>query len=359
MPDLLGLPEVQTLRESAFVGLIVIIGALLLVTIAFSTYAIFLRAAHHSREARWAHLTEQWREPVLSAVADPDTIPAVHDTVGDKQGLHFVRFVLEYARRVRGEEKRTLRELVRPYLGEIAERAGSRSIEVRARAIQTLGTLGLPQHADKVIAALDDPSPLVAMVAARALSREETPQYADAVLARLGRFEGWNRRFLAAMLAAIGPEVSEALRRGLADGDAQPWGRAVQADALHMQGDFLAGDVAAEVLGSTEDHELLTSALRLLADVGRTAHMPAVRAHCASPDVVIRAQALRALGTLGGADEIPRLLGAMDDPSPWAALYAARGVRDAGGREVLTEVAASDHPRALLAGQVLSEDVDQ
>jgi hypothetical protein len=46
----------------------------------------------------------------------------------------------------------------------------------------------------------------------------------------------------------------------------------------------------------------------------------------------------------------------MDDPSPWATLHAARGVRAAGGRRILEEIAASDHPHAALAGQVLFEE---
>jgi hypothetical protein len=48
----------------------------------------------------------------------------------------------------------------------------------------------------------------------------------------------------------------------------------------------------------------------------------------------------------------------MNDASPWVALHAARGVREAGGERVLGELAASDHAHARLAGQVLYQEDD-
>jgi HEAT repeat protein len=158
------------------------------------------------------------------------------------------------------------------------------------------------------------------------------------------------------MLAAMGPDVSEVLRDGLADVSNAPRTRAVMAEALRIQGDFLAGDVAAAVVRTSEDRDLLASALRLLASVGRPEHSEVVRPLCDAEDPVVRAQALRALGPLGDDQDVASLLEAMDDPEPWPALYAARGARDAGGREALARLVASGHPRAALAEQVLSEE---
>jgi hypothetical protein len=194
------------------------------------------------------------------------------------------------------------------------------------------------------------------MVAARALAREETPQYADAVLSRLERFTGWNRLFLASMLAQMGPEVSASLRAGLADASASPAKRAVMAEALRLEGDFASGDVAAEVVKATQDRELLASVLRLLAAVGRPEHAELVRPFCESPDPVVRAQALQALGSLGDDEDVPLLVGAMVDAEPWPALYAARGARDAGGREALRRLIAEGDRGSALAQQVLAEE---
>jgi hypothetical protein len=146
------------------------------------------------------------------------------------------------------------------------------------------------------------------MVAARYLARREFPEFAPAVLKRLHRFEGWNRRFLASMLAEMGPEASPTLREKLADQNEPAWLRAVHAEALGMQLDLLAGDVAVEVLGTAEDRDLIVANLHLLAAVGRPDHLPVIRERCAVSDVVIRAQALHALGLLGDTEDVPLLL---------------------------------------------------
>ena len=66
-------------------------------------------------------------------------------------------------------------------------------------------------------------------------------------------------------------------------------------------------------------------------------------------------QALRALGSIGGEAEIPLLVEAMRDPSPWAALNATEGLLAAGGARVLTQIATSGDGVGMLARQVLAE----
>lgn len=343
-------------REGVFSALLVIVGVLFILTLAFSAYAVTLRLRHRARERRRARYVEKWKDRLLLALADDDEATALQRSLLEREHLPFVGFAVQYARRMRGEGRERLGRLVRPFLGRVAERAESPRVEIRARAIQTLGMLGLPDHAQRVMAALDDPSDLVAMVAARALARQESPEYARAVLARLHRFNGWNQRFLASMLASMGPEVGAALRAGLADARRDPRSRAVLADALQIQDDLAAGDVAAHTLTTTTDRELLIASLRLLQDVGRPEHAGAVRAHARSQDPVIRAQALRALGAVGDASDIPQLVESMQDTSPWAALGAAEGVLAAGGADVLAEIASSGDRVGVLARQVLAGD---
>ena len=356
MPDLLTLAGTRSGPESALLVLSAVVLALFVVTLTFSGYTVLLRARHDRRNRLWARLSARWEEPVLAAIMDPDAVDAARAAVPEKYGLFFVQYVLEYTRRLRGEERRTLRRLAEPYLPLIAERVDHRRSEVRTRAIQTLGTLGLPQYADEVLAGLEDPSPLVSMVAARSLARRDYPEYSAVVLKHLDKFEGWNHRFLASMLATIGPDVSDTLRSGLADEATPAWLRAVHAEALRMQLDPASGDVAAEVLRAAGDRELIAACLRLLATVGRPEHLELIRGFCSATDPIVRAQALHARGELGSEEEIPALLGAMDDPSPWVALHAARGVREAGGERWLRRLADSERGHARLAGQVLDEE---
>jgi HEAT repeat protein len=343
-------------RDSMMAVLLGVVAVLLVVTVGFSGYAVALRLRSEARDRRRAGYVLKWQDRLLMALADEDEATALRQGIESDDRLHFVGFAVQYARRLRGDGRDVLAGLVGPFLDPIVARADSPSVEVRARAIQTLGMLGLPAHAPRVMAALDDPSTLVAMVAARSLALEESPEYAEAVLARLHRFGGWNRRFLASMLAAMGPGVSPSLRSGLADPHAEPRSRAVLAEALQIQGDLAAGDIAAEVLRTATDLELLASTLRLLQEVGRPEHAEAVRAHIASPDETVRAQALHALGAVGGESDIPQLVGSMRDPSPWAALSAARGVLAAGGGSVLNEMATSADTGGVLARQVLAGD---
>lgn len=359
MTELLRFLEAAELREATLALLLAVIVMLFLATLGFSAAAVVLRHRNRARDAEAERLRERWRDPVLSAVAEPERVGEIQALVGEDDRLPFVEFILSYTQRVRGEERETLKALARPFMDVVVKRADAGLTEMRAWAVQTLGLLGLPRHEDRVLRALDDPSPLVAMVAARSLARPETPQYAGEILARLDRFDGWSRRFLASMLARMGSEVADALRQRYADESAEPWTRAVCADALEMEGDLQAGDIAARILRhGTESRELAASSLKLLDEVGRPEHADAVRPLCRASDDVIRGLALRAMGTLGGPDDIPALLKAMGDPQPWPALYAARAVRAAGGRAALAEVAETGGAVAVLAKQVLGEEVE-
>lgn len=343
--------------DSALLLLSVIVLAVLVLAILFSLYAIVLRVGHSRRERLQATLQERWEGPVLTALAEPDRVPDVHALVPRAHRLYFVQFVLDYARRVRGAERRTLSRLVEPFLDEIAEKTKHPRAEVRTRAVQTLGTLGLPKYAKEVLAGLEDPSPLVSMISARYLARPEFPEYGPALMEHLERFEGWNRFFLASMLAAMGPEVSHVLREGLVDETQPAWLRAVHAEALRMQVDARAADPAVAVLSRGVVHrDLAASLLRLLATVGRPQHLEVVRPLCGVQDEVIRAEAFHALGMLGDERELPLLLDGMADESPWAALHAARGAREAGGGAQLRKIADEGGDRARLVGQVLAEE---
>lgn len=355
MPDSL-LPESATVGQTGLLLLIAVVALLFVGTVVLSAYALVKRSAHVRTEKERKRLSERWLGPMLGAIADPERIAAVQALVAEEEQIQFLNFVIEYTRRVRGREKDVLRRLARPFLPAIIERMNARGTELRAWAVQVLGTLGLPEYEDEVIAALDDPSPLVAMIAARALSRSDTPQYAPAVLSHVDRFDGWSKRFLASMLASMGSSVTEELRATLADDSVVPRTRAVMAEALLIEGDFLAGDVAAEVVRTSRNTELVASCLRLLAAVGRPDHAGVVRPLCDAADPIIRAQALRALGPLGDTEDVPLLMEAMDDKDPWPALYAARGARDAGGRAALATLATSGSERARLADQVLHEE---
>jgi len=331
----------------------VVIVGLTALSATFAVVAVGFRIANTRKAHRWRGLEQRWEPALLEVIAGDAPADSLAPLVGPRDRRYFVAFLLRLRRRLRGSERDAVVAVARPYLDAIAEQLGSRSAEVRARAVQTLSLLGADIYGVELRRALEDPSPLVTMVAARGLARGQNPEHAAAILLHLEHFDEWNPRFLAAMLASMGPNAAAPLCDTLADPSRPVSVRAVAADALRALHDLPAADVAAAVLGASTDRELVAACLRLLAALGRPAHLPRILPLLTSDDPVVRGAAVRALATLGSAAERELLRAGLDDPSPWVARAAADGLMESGGADVLLALAATDHPRAVLAWQVL------
>ncbi|HEU4569342.1 MAG TPA: HEAT repeat domain-containing protein [Gemmatimonadales bacterium] len=316
---------------------------------------VLVRVRHARTAARWAAVEEAW-EPRLLAVLTGD-VPAATllEALTPAERPYFVDFLGRFARRVTGPERDRLLEVARPLLPEI--RAGLRAPlpSRRARSADLLGVLGPAGELADLRAALEDSSPLVAMVAARALARLGGEDHARLLVAHLHRFAPWRPSHLAAMLAAVGPEAARPLRVALEDLSLPSRARAVVADALALLNDAESGDAAVTALRTTDDPELRAAALRLLARVGHAEHLPAVREMAAAPEEAVRLAAVRALGALGAGPEVPLLAAALRDPSRWVAEQAARALAAGPGRTALLAAAGRGGPVALLAREALLE----
>jgi HEAT repeat protein len=284
-------------------------------------------------------------------LAPPERLWAL---VSPPNRLRFVNYLLRFAKRVSGSERRIVDELAAPYLDLLLHQLSRRTPERRARAVQTLSTLGSRRYADAILKALDDPSPLVAMVAARSLARTGTPEYAAGILSRMHRFDQWRPSFLASMLATMGPAVAPALRTALADPTYAPTVRAVAADALRELNDHVSADAAARVLEEATDRNLIAATLNLMAHVGRTEHLPAIRRHASSQEPIVRARAIAALGHVGAAEDLPFIVGAFHDDSAWVVLRAGEALIEAGATDKLEALARMETPGARMAQQLLA-----
>ncbi len=355
MADVPGLAQNPDLL---FRFLILIISALTVTVLAFAAMTVIIRWRNERKAAVWGRLERKWDPLVLDVIVGALAPERLWHRVNRGEEVHFLSYLLRYARRVTGQERDVINELARPYLGHILPQSQDRSAERRARAVQTVGELGLPDHTDSIIAALDDRSHLVAMIAASALAVHPSEDSEAAVIAHLDRFTGWRPAYLAAVLAAPGASVAPLLRESLADRSRSPAVRRIAAIALTFLRDPEAADPAYAIATEETDRDLRASALRLLALVGRPEHLPGIRDLAGSSDAVLRGAACGVLGTLGTAEDQAMLEQAtLEDPSSWVALQAARALLAAHGREVLVQLAASDLERAPLAIQVLSEEV--
>jgi hypothetical protein len=316
--------------------------------------ALLLRRHNDRKAARWNRLEERWLETSLGVVAGTEDRETVWALVPAEDRVRFINFLLRFARRLVGPERRVVDDLAAPYLDLLLPQLRLRQAERRARAVQTLSTLGHRRYAKQLEAALDDPSPLVAMVAARSLARRESPDFAFAILQRMDRFSHWRASFLSSMLAAVGPAVAPTLRQALGDPNFLPRVRAVAADALRELNDYPSADVAAEVLIDAQDRDLIVASLGLLAHMGQSTHLQAIRRYLTAPEPIVRARAVSALGNVGAEADRSALTAALEDPSPWVALRAAEALRDARAVPAISALDQSHHPRPELIRQLLT-----
>ncbi len=344
--------------DGVFRFLILVISVLALTVLALAVMTMVFRWRNERKAVVWGRLESKWDPLVLDVIAGALAPERLWHVVNRGEEVFFLSYLLRYARRITGRERAVIEELARPYLGYILAQRHDRSAERRALAVQTVGELGLPDHSDSIIAALDDRSHLVAMIAASALAVHPSEDSAAAVMAHLDRFTRWRPAYLAAVLAAPGASVAPLLRKSLVDRSRSPAVRRIAAIALTFLRDPEAADPAYVIATEETDRDLRASALRLLALVGRPEHLPGIRDLAGSSDAVLRGAACSVLGTLGVAEDRATLEQATrEDPSSWVALQAARALLAAHGREVLVQLAASDHERAPLAIQVLSEEL--
>lgn len=370
MVDVPGLDALLALgpRDRAFAILAAAIAVLLLATLAFAGVALALRYRNRRKAERWGRLEEAWETVLLDVLAGDEDPDILRRRVDDDDRLYFVDFLLRYADRVRGAELERIRALARPYLDEIATKLDDDEPIRRARAVRTLATLGGRDRAEALVRALDDPSPAVTMAAARGLAEEGGPAYAVEILDRLDRYELWSAPFVTHLLASMDEEVVPEIERVYADDGASPEARAVCADALTRIGPPTSADLAAEVVARLDpeaaaasdettfgdDRELLIASLKLLARLGRPEHLPLIRRLARTPDPVVRAMAMTALGALGDAEDRPLLVSALRDPARWVALHAARALESLGETEELDRLARSGSERGILAREVLA-----
>ena len=332
------------------------IAALIALSLAFAVATLAWHHRHAVIAARRARLERIWTPLVLEVLAGERAPHAVTDAVARRDRAWFADLLLRLAQRLRGREVAALAELAAPVLDDVAAQLRSARPDLRARAIVTLGALAPERHAAAVAAALDDPAPIVAITAARALAQPGAGGQVAAVLAVLPRFADWSPTFLASMLAAAGPGTAPALRGLLADSARPARSRVVAAEALRILRDLPAAAPAAAVVAAGGDTDLVTSALRVLGAVGTPSEAVVVRAAMRSADPVVRAQACAALGTRGDAGDASRLAAALDDDDLWVVFHAARSLRALGGGPQL-EAAIATRPRAAeTVRQVLAEE---
>lgn len=309
-----------------------------------------LRKAHF-----WGELESRW-EPLLDEImAGQQTAEVLHSLVKQEESLYLVDLLMRRCMRASPEQQPVYRELAAPYLGSLSQRIENGDQEQRARAVLTLTVLGERHFLPIFIKALEDKSPLVSLLAARALATWGEAVVAEHLLPALQRFEAWNPNVLASLLVSLGKTVAPALRNSLRNPQHSPWVRTIALKALTELRDPLATPLAVEILRQEKDINLQIAAIQLLGQMGGSEHIPLIRKRYNSPSFPVRLHAIRALARLGSSADQTTFRQALDDPSPWVAMAAAQSLKITGHHHVLQEMDLKAHPRSELASQILGE----
>ena len=305
----------------------VLVGALALtVALVGAALGLHWRAVHVER--RRARRAARWT-PRLMALLDGELeARAFAASIWPHQRGDMLRFLVAYAARLTGDDRRRIAEAARPVL-PLAHRAlASRSPEWRSFGVHALGVLSVRPPIVTLGTALRDPSRRVGLVAARALARSGDVRAARVMLTALSRFGGAHTSTVASLLAGFGVLAGEPITAALVHPRTDGRARLAAVEALRRLSFVPAGPAARALLVRPGlDRETQAALLRLLGEVGTAAEAAAVRPFCESPDPVLRVNAVTALGQLQcGPEDVFRLRAARRDSDGWVALRAAEAL---------------------------------
>ncbi len=317
--------------------------------VALATVVIALRIRGNRRARRIRHIETRWT-PVLVDVIGGGDVPV--PPIPQDEARDILVLAGRFARCVRGSDLERVRVFVTPFASMLLPELRSRSAEKRATATELLGVLALDKCSRYIVEALDDPSPRVSLVAARALSRPDYPEHTAAVLDRVHRYTHWSPSLISSMLALIGSGALEDLRGYLANPERLSRGRAVVAGTLRLLRDAESASIAAAALDS-DDPDLVVSSLRLINAVGSSQQAEAVRPMLEHPVFFVRAEAASVLSKIGDPEDIDAVANLLHGDSPWAALRSAKALVALGERQMLEDLSsghglASDSAREAL-----------
>ena len=205
--------------------------------------------------------------------------------------------------------------------------------------------------------ALEDPAPIVVVIAAVALSREYRADDVRQVIKSVNRLELLTNRLLVSVLRRLGSESAWAFREVLGDSTQSAKLRTVAAKVLAHFNDQESGPFAVEAVDQTDDLDLRVAALQILERIGVAEHLPVVRRLAQDPAPAVRGAAIRILARVGEEQDLQRLVTALDDPVSWVAIHAAEGLRQSGRTDLLEQVAAAHRRRSsIIVSEVLFRD---
>lgn len=351
---LLELPDLRHIFSNPMVLLLTFyMGVLMCIAIALVLITLQLHRKNQRTAQKWAEMEHRWQPLLMRAISGEAWPEEIQENIYPGEGFYFIDYLMRYAEKLSGESRKQATELAAPYLPQLIKRLKKGDAEQRARAILTLSILAPEAHQARMVDALEDPSPLVATMAARALAENGAIAYLKPILEKMPRFRSWSQNYLVSMLVSLGKEQPEHLREALVLSHQPNWVKTVIMKALTEINDWNTLPLAVQFLQEDAHREVQAAALQFLARIGHHGLLDLIRKKCHHEDFVIRLNAVKALANLGSGEDRELMLQLLHDPSQWIAYQAALALRSTHNLDDLLGIALSNHPRSELAKEVL------
>ncbi len=330
--------------------------AVVLFALVLVVQTMLLRLRHGRRAEHYAALEAVWKPAILATITgrSPGSLG-----MKDAETLNrFLIFLRQYQQRVRGAARQRLARLGSQFVGRLLPLLEHERPDYRAQAVRFIGEYGGVEAEPAIARCLNDPVPVVSIMAMQALAPSVESRHVQLVLDQLDRFENWSTSYLVSICTEIHPRNTPRMRALMADLGRTPHARIVAAETLREMNDTRSVAVAIRLLESGRadiDSELAASLLRLVAKFGTAQSRGVILDYLGHESPFVRIHAIGVLASLGNVDDLTSLVLALDDPSPWVVMRAARGLVQMGRKDLLEARAASSRGGTELLTEFLRE----
>jgi HEAT repeat protein len=274
------------------------------------------------RQRRERRHAAQWRPLLAECVY---AVPARLPKVPRDLRYCFMKLWNYHYESLEGGARANLEALGRALKLDVMARRFLRKSDLRQRliAIVTLGHLGDRECWSELRELISDPSPMLSLVAARALIDIDTRATLAWLVTVMAEREDWPLARLVAMLEQAGPDqVTPPLLEALqAAGSPAQTVRLLGMMEVAHSGPARAA--AARIVRESEDPEVIAAGLRLLGD---PRDLELARSCAANASWVVRVAAARLLGRIGEPVDRRLLASMLSDSHWWVRYHAARAL---------------------------------
>jgi HEAT repeat protein len=312
---------------------------------------VAVRAQRRWRHARLRRVEEPWRGALQQAADDPHA--ARLEPIGFLDLPYFIALWNHAMRGKEGEaaerlgvllslhglDRRVLRMLWRP------------SVRLRLIAINAAGNLREQRAWARLERLARGREPLTSFAAALALIRIDSRRALDLLSASIPERGDWPLARLATVFQELGPAVVTGPIVAMLLRRPRPGLERVVKLARFGHRERIATIVLGWLDSSTEA-EVITAALDF---VDQRSHLPWAHGAADHEEWRVRLAAARALGRVGGREELPRLLELLRDPVWWVRYHSAQALTRLDGLEPFELETLRENARDAFAADMLGQ----